>query len=123
MILKERNENIVYQKSFQFAVKIVALSKQVMDKGEKILSKQILRAGTSIGANVREALEGQTKKDFIAKLSIALKEAAETDYWLELLLATKYLDEESYSDVKTDLLEIIKILNSIIKTSKSNYVG
>lgn len=117
--MKERNENIVYQKSFQFAVKIVALSKQVMDKGEKILSKQILRSGTSIGANVREALEGQTKKDFIAKLSIALKEAAETDYWVELLLATKYLEEERYSDVKTDLTEIIKIINSIIKTAKN----
>jgi four helix bundle protein len=89
-------------------------------KKEFVLSKQILRSGTSIGANVREALEAQSKKDFISKLSIALKEATETEYWLELLRETGYIEDKFCAPLLNDLTEIIKLLNSIIKTTKQN---
>ena len=87
-------------------------------KREKVLSKQLLRSGTSIGANIREGLEGQSKKDFIAKLSISLKEATETEYWLELLVETEYIDKEQAEKLLSDIREIIKMLNSILKTSR-----
>jgi len=114
-------QNIIYDKSFNFAIRIVKLYKYLQeDKKEYIISKQIIRSGTSIGANVSEAIEGQSKKDFIAKLSISLKEANETKYWIKLLIATDYLEEKLGNDILNDLLEIIKILVSIIKTTKSS---
>jgi len=119
--MKNVRKSIVYDKSFNFAIKVVNTYKLLaQDKKEYILSKQLLRAGTSIGANIREGLEGQSSKDFISKLSISLKEATETEYWIELLLATNYLDGKKARDLLDDLSEIIKILNAIIKTKKQN---
>ena len=85
---------------------------------EYVLSKQLLRCGTSIGANTRESINAQSKMDFINKLNIALKEADETDYWLDLLHTTGYLDEKQYLSLEQDCVELIKLLTSIIKTSK-----
>lgn len=113
--------NIVKQKSFEFALKIVSLCKQLGDeKKEFILSKQLLRSGTAIGALVREAEHAESKSDFIHKLSIALKEANETDYWIELLFKSNYFDIDPYTSLKTDLDELLRLLVSIIKTSKAN---
>lgn len=114
-----KENSIAYQKAFHFAVKIVKLYKYFLtEKKEFVLSKQILKSGTSIAANIREALEGQSKKDFIAKLSIALKEAGETEYWLELFIASEILEKEEVIKLLTEVKEIIRILNSIIHTSK-----
>jgi four helix bundle protein len=114
-------ENIVKNKSFDFALRIVKLYQFLCDtKKEFVLSKQVLRSGTSIGANVRESEHGQSKADFISKLSIALKEANETDYWLELLYKSNYIDEVQYLSLKSDMDEILKLLVSIVKTSKNN---
>lgn len=112
-------ENIVRDKSFGFAIRIVKLSKYLVEqKREFVLSKQILRSGTAIGALIRESEHAESKADFIHKLSIALKEANETDYWLDLLYKTDYLEEKQHQSIKTDILELIKLLTSIIKTSK-----
>ncbi len=112
-------ENAIYQKSFQFAVRIVNLCKYLQeDKKEFILSKQILRSGTSIGANVAEAQQAQSKPDFTSKANIALKEAAETDYWLRLLYETDYLSKSQFDSMISDCDEIESILVSIVKTSK-----
>ncbi len=114
-----RKESIVYEKAFNFAVRIVKMYKYLCDgKKEFILSKQLVRSGTSIGANIAEGLEGQSKKDFVSKLNIALKEAVESRYWIDLLKETEYLTEEQYNSIYNDILEIIKMLTSIIKTSK-----
>ncbi len=113
-------DNIVYDKAFQFAKRIVRLYRHLTaTKNEYVLSKQILRSGTSIGANIRESQNAQSKKDFISKLSIALKEAGETEYWLDLL-ADAYLTEDEVVSLKSDLIEIIKLLTTIVKKSKSN---
>ena len=114
-------ENVIKNKSFDFALRIVKLYQYLNEnKKEYILSKQLLRSGTSIGANVREAEHGQSKADFINKLSISLKEANETDYWLELLFKSNFIDQKQYSSLKTDIDELLKLLISIIKTSKNN---
>ncbi len=114
-------DSIIRQKTFDFAIRVVNLYKYIVtDKKEYVLSKQLLRSGTSIGANVNEALYGQSKRDFISKLHISIKEASETKYWLELLNATGYLDEKEYNSIANDNVEILKILTSIIKTSKQN---
>lgn len=114
------NENIVLNKSFDFAVRIVNLNKYLVeDKREFILSKQIVRSGTAIGALVREAQQAESSADFIHKLAIALKEADETDYWLTLLNRTDYINNEQYLSIKKDIEELIKLLISIIKTSKN----
>jgi four helix bundle protein len=114
-------ENVIKNKSFEFALRIVKLYKYLTDtKKEFILSKQLLRSGTSIGANIREAEHGQSKADFISKLSISLKEANETDYWLELLFKSEYIDSNQYRSLKNDIEEILKLLVSIIKSSKNN---
>lgn len=90
-----RRNSIVYDKSFKFAIRIVKLYKHLKEtKKEYIMSKQLMRCGTSIGANISEGIEGQSKKDFISKLSIALKEANESRYWINLMKATDYLDEK-----------------------------
>ena len=114
-------ENPIKDKSYKFAVRIVRLCKWLMDeKREFILSKQLLRSGTSIGANVKEALQGESRADFIHKLSIALKEASETEYWLELLRETAYLDQPQFDSINQDCQEVLKLLISIIKTAKQN---
>jgi four helix bundle protein len=112
-------KNFVKEKSFDFAVRIVNLSKYLVEqKREFVLSKQILRSGTAIGALVRESEQAESKADFIHKLSISLKEANETDYWLDLLYKTNYLEENQHQSLKTDLTELLKLLTSIIKSSK-----
>lgn len=114
-------ENIIQQKSFAFAIRVVNAYKYLTEqKKEFVLSKQLLRSGTSIGANVEEAVGGQSKKDFIAKKSIAYKEARETKYWINLLTATGYLDEKLSKTLLDDAKELCKILSSILLTSKQN---
>ena len=118
-----KQDNIILTKSFDFAVRIIKLYKYLCsEKKEYVLSKQLLRSGTSIGANINEAQAGQSKKDFIAKISIASKEARESKYWIELLIKTDYLDK-SNNHVLTlgnEIDEIIKLLTSIVKTSQGN---
>lgn len=111
-------DNVIKNKTFEFAKEIVYLYKVLVSKNEFVLSKQLLRAGTSIGANVRESEHAQSKADFIHKLSISLKEANETDYWLELLFKSAYLNEIQFKSLKNDNIEINKILASIIITTK-----
>ena len=114
-------DSIVKEKSKKYAVRIVRLYQYLSEgKREYVLSKQILRSGTSIGANIREALNGQSKADFTAKMSIALKEASETEYWLELLHETGYLSEEEYTSIRNESKELLKMLTSIVKTSRTN---
>lgn len=113
-------ENIVYEKAFKFAIRVVNLYKYLInEKNEYILSKQILRSGTSIGANIKEGIEGQSTRDFLSKMSIALKEASETEYWLELLIETNYIEKESFKDILDNCKEINKILTAIIRTTKN----
>lgn len=112
-----KQENIVKDKSFAFAVRIVNLYKYLCEKKQEyIMSKQLMRSGTSIGANVYESGRAVSKKDFCNKLAISQKEADETLYWIELLFATEYIDEKQYSSIKNDCLELIKLLMSIVKT-------
>ena len=112
------NNNVVENKSFDFAVRIVFLHKHLSaEKKEFVLSKQLLRSGTSIGANVSEALRGQSKADFAAKMCIALKEANESHYWIRLLYKTDFLTEQQFNSIENDIIELIKILSSICKTS------
>jgi four helix bundle protein len=114
-------QSIVGDKSLAFAKRIAKLYRFLVDKKkETIMSKQILRSGTSIGANIREGLFAQSRKDFISKMNIALKEAGETDYWLEILYSAEYLIEMEYKSLKNDNDELIKMLSSIIKTTKEN---
>lgn len=113
------SENPVKNKSYKFAVRIVRLYKFLAEeKREFVLSKQVLRSGTAIGANVKEALQAESRADFIHKLAIALKEASETEYWLELLQETEYLDQAAFDSIHTDCIELVKLLTSIIKSSK-----
>ena len=112
-------ENAIASKSKKLAVRIVRLYQYLeREKREHTLSKQILRSGTSIGANVREALQGQSKADFTAKMSIALKEANETEYWLELLRETDYLEACEYKSLRRDCGEVARLLTAIVKTSR-----
>ena len=112
-------ENVIEIKSFNFAVRIVNLYKYLTDtKKEYVLSKQLLRSGTSIGANVAEAEQAQSKPDFVSKMNIALKETSETKYWIKLLQATDFLSKEESSLILDDCIELEKILISIVKSSK-----
>ena len=114
-----KSNNIIEIKSYKFALRIIKLYKYLsVKKKEFLLSKQVLRSGTSIGANVKEALQAQSKSDFIHKLNIALKEASETEYWLDLLTDSEIIDTKSYESVINDCIELIKLLTSIIKTTK-----
>ncbi|TYB30603.1 MAG: four helix bundle protein [Candidatus Mcinerneyibacterium aminivorans] len=114
-------DNVCYQKAFNYSIKIVKLHKKLKkDKNEYVMSKQLLKCGTSIGANLKEGIHGQSRKDFIAKFSISLKEAEETEYWLDLLKKTGYINKEKHKKLKEDLKEIIKIIVSSIKTAKEN---
>jgi four helix bundle protein len=113
-------DNLVESKSFDFAVRIVKLYRYLTDtKKEFVLSKQLLRSGTSIGANISEAQQGQSTADFISKMNIALKEAAETKYWLRLLQATSYLSVKEAGSILNECVELEKILYSIVRTSKT----
>jgi four helix bundle protein len=112
-------ENVIKEKSFLFAIEIVSLYKAIVERKEFVLSKQLLRSGTSIGANVRESEHAQSKADFIHKLSIALKEANETEYWIDLLFETKYLSQTEFENIKPSIIELLKLLTSIINTSKT----
>lgn len=116
-----KKDNIIKQKSFSFAVRIVSIYKHISEnKKEYVLCKQLLRSGTSIGANVREADNAESKSDFIHKMSIAQKETDETMYWLELLKESEYLSEKDFESLFSDAAEILKILRSIILTTKKN---
>lgn len=108
--------NVVQQKSFDFAIAIIRLYKKLQDKRELVLSRQVLRSGTSIGANIEEANAGQSRKDFLAKMSVASKEARETRYWLQLLQKSKLADCSVSSEL-TQVEELIRILTSIVKTT------
>jgi four helix bundle protein len=115
--------NTIYDKSFAFAKRIVRLYRFLGERHrEYTLSKQLLRCGTSIGANVHEAVAAQSKKEFIAKMSIASKEARETEYWISLLIETGFLDGEAdhVASLRRDIDEIVRILSSIVKTSQQN---
>ncbi|MDQ7917990.1 four helix bundle protein [Mesonia sp. MT50] len=112
-------KNIVKDKSFCFALRIIKLSKFLQkDKKEFVISKQVLRSGTSVGALIREAEHAQSKADFIHKMSIALKEANETDYWIELLYQSEEIGKEAYQSLHPQIQELIKLLVSIVKSSK-----
>lgn len=111
--------NIVADKSYAFALRIIKLYKYIVsEKKEYVLSKQILRSGTSIGALIKEAEYAQSKADFLNKMNIALKEANETEYWLMLLKDSDYIDEKSYNSIYPNAVELIKLLISIVKSTK-----
>ena len=111
-------ENLVKDKSFAFALRVVHLAKYLEGRKEFVLSKQVLRSGTAIGALVREAEHAESRADFIHKMSIALKEANETSYWLDLLRHGEYIDEQGFQSIGCDSEELVKLLIAIIKTSK-----
>ncbi len=114
-------ENIIASKSYAFALRIIKLYKfLVSEKKEYVLSKQILRSGTSVGALVKEAEHAQSKADFVHKMNIALKEANETEYWLMLLKDSDYIDKNSFNSIHPENIELIKLLVSIVKTSRLN---
>jgi four helix bundle protein len=113
------SENIVVEKSMQFAVNVVNTCKNLQKQKEYVLSKQLLKSGTSIGANIKEAIQAQSKKDFLSKINIALKEASESEFWIDLLIRTNYVDKND-NGLLNDCIELNKILHSIVKTTKSN---
>ncbi len=116
-----KQDNIVREKSFEFAISVVKLSKGLAEvRKEFIMSKQLLRSGTSVGAMVREAEHAESKNDFIHKLGIGQKEINETIYWLELLRATDYIEETEFQEVHVKAVEVIKLITAIIKSAKMN---
>src|SRR5438477_7106439 len=116
--MNESRQNIVVSKSYAFSLKIIDLYKLLIDKKEYVMSKQILRSGTSIGANIHEAVASESKKDFIHKLGMSVKEARETCYWLNLLKDSEYISNAEFNKLNNSCEEIIRILNSIILTTK-----
>ena len=119
--MNEEKDNTIVKKSYDFALAIIQLYKQLIEKKEFVLSKQILGSGTSIGANVHEAVGSESKKDFVHKLGIAVKEARETSYWLRLLKDSNYILIKNFANLNDSCNELIKILNSIILTTKQRY--
>lgn len=116
-----KEENVIKDKSKLFALRIIKLYKYLCDeRKEFVMSKQVLKSGTSIGANVKEAIRGQSKADFYAKMNISLKEASETEYWLELLYESEYIDKPSFESIYADCQEILKLLVAIIKTKNNS---
>ena len=113
-------ENILLAKSIEFAVRIVNLYSILKGRGEYIMSKQLMRSGTSVGANITEAFDGQSDADFISKLSIALKECKDSRYWLMLLIRTNYINQGEYDSIDKDASEVNALLVSAIKTKKKN---
>lgn len=115
------DSNPLRDKSKAFALNCIYLCRELAEsRREYILSRQLLRSGTSIGANIREGLFAQSKADFIAKLSIALKEAAESQYWIELLHESEYIDSDEFDAMNTDCSELLKLLTSILKSSRAS---
>jgi four helix bundle protein len=117
---ENRNPNIIKDKTYQFALNIIRLYSEMIKRNEYIISKQLIRSGTSIGANVEEAVAAQSRRDFIAKMSIASKEARETNYWLRILRDSELIIEKGLSSLINESEEIIKILTSIVKTTQSS---
>ena len=116
--MKTKEDNIIVSKSMDFALRCVKLYKFLCEKdGNYIIGKQLLRSGTSIGANVRESLRGQSKADFGSKMNISLKEASETEYWLELLRDSDYITKAQAESMLSDCIALIKLLTSIVKTT------
>jgi len=116
------SENIVATKSYAFALRIIKLYKfLITEQKEYVLSKQVLKSGTSIGALIKEAEHAQSRKDFTNKMNIALKEANETDYWLMLLKDSEYISLSSFDSMHNDCIELIKLLASIVKSSKKDF--
>ena len=112
------NDNLIVLKSRDFAIRVIRLYQYLQqDKKEFVIAKQLLKSGTSIGANVKEAVRGQSKADFAAKMNIALKEASETEYWIDILHETDYINDKEFVSINNDLKEISKMLTSIVKTS------
>ncbi|MBI5807775.1 MAG: four helix bundle protein [Ignavibacteriales bacterium] len=115
-----KEQNIIQQKSFNFALKIIKLFQSLKNEKEYVLSKQLLRCGTSIGANIEEAIGGQSRKDFFMKINIAYKEARETNYWLRLLKDSNLIEIKTAELLINECEEILKILGTIIKTMKNS---
>jgi four helix bundle protein len=116
-------ENVLLDKSFAFALKIISAYRYLKDsKQEYIMSRQMLRSGTSIGANARESNQAESRADFIHKLSISLKEAHECEYWMELLMKSEYLNSDQFEPLNMELSELIRLLTSIIKSSKKKVI-
>jgi four helix bundle protein len=113
-------QNIVKTKSFNFAIAVAQCCRSLIDQKEYVLSKQLLRSGTSIGANVREAMYSPTRRDFIYKLTVSLQECNETLFWLEILNTSRYLDASTFDSLHHDASELLKILSSITKTAREN---
>jgi four helix bundle protein len=117
----KKDDSIIRKKSIEFAIRIVKCYKYLIEeKKEYVMSKQMLRSGTSIGANVNEATYAESKNDFTHKMNISLKEASETEYWLLILKETSFIDVRIYNSLQKDVVEIIKLLASIVKTSRGN---
>ena len=116
----QEKSNLLKDRTYQFAIQIVDLYKKMIKQKEFVLSKQIVRCGTSIGANIEESIAAQSRKDFILKMSISSKEARETNYWLRLLRDSKFLKDVELSHLIKESEEIIKIITAIVKTSKNN---
>ncbi|HJV77971.1 MAG TPA: four helix bundle protein [Paludibacter sp.] len=115
--------NAIVDKSKAFAIRVIRLFQYLQkEKKEYIISKQLLRSGTSVGANIKEGIRGQSVKDFRAKMAIALKEASESEYWLELLVETDYIDQTQFESMVNDCIELIKILTAILNSSERNTV-
>ena len=113
-------ENVVREKSFRFALRVVKLYRYLCERQrEFVMSKQLLRSGTAIGALVREAEQAESRRDFVHKMAIALKEANESEYWIQLLSESGYLGKKSSDSIQADLTELLKLLTAIIKTTKS----
>lgn len=120
--MEYKSDNVVKEKSYAFAVRIVRVVQYLQQhKKEFVISKQLLKSGTASGALIREAEYGESKKDFVHKLFIALKEANETEYWLCLLKDTDYLTHREYQSLVKDVIELKKLLTAIIKTTKANF--
>jgi four helix bundle protein len=119
--MNSQRENLVMIKSYAFALRIIKLYKYLItQQKEYVLSRQILRSGTAIGALVKEAEHAQSKADFLNKMNIALKEANETEYWLMLLKDSEYIDEKSFHSIQEESIALLKLLASIVKTTKEN---
>jgi four helix bundle protein len=114
-------ESVVRNKSFAFALRVIRLCQNLQEqKREYVISKQLLRSGTAIGALIREADQAESRADFIHKMAIALKEANETEYWVELLQETNYIEPEDGISMRADLTELLRLLTSIVKSARAN---
>ncbi len=120
--MNETKDNLIVHKSYEFALNIVNIYKYLAEQKEFVLSKQLLRSGTSVGANVNEAISSESKKDFVHKLGIAVKEARESLYWLNLLKDSNYIIQNQFDELNKQCDSLIKILNSIILTTKERYL-